>query len=140
MKLEMKLVLEQLEHIGMLETIRIRKLGYPIRYKYSLFISRYRLLIGQKPAFLEMPKDITQFMLSKLSSTKYKQMYQIGWSKVFLKEALDNYLEQQCGLISRRAALVIQRNLRMFVARQKYRKLRASVICFQRLAKAWLER
>jgi myosin heavy subunit len=41
MKFEMKTVIEQLEQIGLLETIKIRKLGYPIRYKISSFIQKY---------------------------------------------------------------------------------------------------
>lgn len=136
---EMKTVLEQLKQIGMLETIKIRKLGFPIRYKFSVFVSKYRVLIGKKPTFLEVQRDITQFILSKLTA-KYKPMYQIGLSKVFLKEQLDNYLQQQVHVISERSALIIQKNLRMLVARRSYLKLRSNVIKLQQYARGWLHR
>ena len=42
MKFDMPVVLEQLRYTGMLETIRMYKLGYPVRKKYSAFASRCR--------------------------------------------------------------------------------------------------
>ena len=40
MKFDMPLVLEQLRYMGMLETIKIRKTGYPVRLKYLAFAQR----------------------------------------------------------------------------------------------------
>ena len=45
MKLDMPIVLEQLRYSGMLETIRIRQIGFPVRLKFSQFAERYRCLV-----------------------------------------------------------------------------------------------
>ena len=42
------LVLSQLRYTGMLETIRIRKLGYHIRFSYQDFIIHFGLLLPRE--------------------------------------------------------------------------------------------
>jgi myosin heavy subunit len=93
MRFDMRVVLEQLNYTGMLETIRIRKLGYPIRYKFAYFVQRYRALIANTTTTTsthligntscnDQAKDLACLILSKLDHNKFKQMYQIGQTKV----------------------------------------------------------
>lgn len=39
----------QLRYSGMMETIRIRRAGYPIRHSFTEFVDRYRFLIPGIP-------------------------------------------------------------------------------------------
>uniref|UniRef100_A0A8C8JL65 Myosin VIIAb n=1 Tax=Oncorhynchus tshawytscha TaxID=74940 RepID=A0A8C8JL65_ONCTS len=51
MLFDRELCVRQLRYSGMMETIRIRRAGYPIRYTFGEFVDRYRVLMpGVKPA------------------------------------------------------------------------------------------
>lgn len=67
-------------------------------------------------------------------------LYDFSIKKVFLREMLDQYLEQQLLQITRKSALIIQKNLRMFIARNKYLRLRSSVILIQSYIRTWIKR
>lgn len=48
MRFDMPVVLEQLRYSGMLDTIKIRQSGYPVRMKFQQFVERYRYLLPGK--------------------------------------------------------------------------------------------
>ena len=59
---------------------------------------------------------------------------------MFLRETLDQHLEQKRIVIIRKAAIVIQKNIRTYVAHRKYMKFRENAIIIQKNVKRWLQR
>ncbi|ESO87137.1 hypothetical protein LOTGIDRAFT_154633 [Lottia gigantea] len=81
MHFDESVILQQLRYTGMMETIRIRKMGYPIRVKFPHFIERYRcLLLGAKIPARELPNEVCAKILVTQGPTQADQ-YQIGATK-----------------------------------------------------------
>jgi len=77
------LCLRQLRYSGMMETIRIRRAGYPIRHLFTDFVERYRLLVhGVGPPHLE---DCHAATLKICQTVLGGSDFQLGRTKVFLK-------------------------------------------------------
>uniref|UniRef100_A0A8D9AYW5 Unconventional myosin-XV n=1 Tax=Cacopsylla melanoneura TaxID=428564 RepID=A0A8D9AYW5_9HEMI len=137
MRFDMPTVLEQLRYSGMLETIRIRKLGYPIRLKFSQFIERYRYLLPHHTA----PSRGTPLReICHLVLAKYTGEYQLGTSRVFLRENLERLLERRRANLLQNAATDIQKHVRGFLARKKYVAKKQSAVKIQAAVRGWRER
>ncbi|XP_078318920.1 unconventional myosin-XV-like isoform X3 [Crassostrea virginica] len=131
MVFETKVVLDQLRYTGMLETIRIRKMGYPVRIKFPMFISRYHCLVhGQDWNTKQLPNTVCQTILNTQGSV-YRDLYRIGATKVFLKETLEQVLDTEAKKIQDEAIIRIQKCSRMFLARRKFLRYKSSLHCLQ---------
>ncbi|KHJ85932.1 FERM protein [Oesophagostomum dentatum] len=100
------LVLRQLQYSGMMETIKIRRNGYPIRHDFEPFVRRYRVLVnGIGVAHRVDARMAAELICKKVLGSNSE--FQLGKTKVFLKEKHDLYLEQGRDLLSAvQAALV----------------------------------
>eukprot|EP01059_Diplonema_ambulator_P004813 TRINITY_DN14549_c0_g1_i2.p1 TRINITY_DN14549_c0_g1~~TRINITY_DN14549_c0_g1_i2.p1 ORF type:complete len:1164 (+),score=365.61 TRINITY_DN14549_c0_g1_i2:90-3494(+) len=96
-------VMSQLRSAGVLETVRIRKMGYSVRLPFEHFIARYRTLAGTGGK----ARDICQAVLDKLEIRL--DMGQVGKTKVFLKTEAWMTIEDArvCALNSK--AVTVQR-------------------------------
>ncbi|XP_051036459.1 unconventional myosin-XV [Phodopus roborovskii] len=135
---EPDVMMAQLRYSGVLETVRIRKEGFPVRLPFQVFIDRYRCLVALK---LNVPADgdMCVSLLSRLC-TVTPDMYRVGVSKLFLKEHLHQLLESMRERVQNRAALTLQHYLRGFFIQRHFRSLRRKIILLQSRARGFLAR
>jgi hypothetical protein len=80
---EDKLVIEQLSYLGMMDTVKIRKMGFPIRLAYQEFVGRYGILTKRTPS-KKVERTEVETIFKALNLLPIAD-YQIGLTKIFLK-------------------------------------------------------
>ncbi|XP_076448222.1 unconventional myosin-XV-like isoform X2 [Babylonia areolata] len=140
MLFEKDVVMAQLRYTGMLDTIRIRRMGYPVRVRHPAFLQRYRCLLrGQKVAAHHQQSDVCAMILHT-QGPAFKDHFQIGVSKVFLKETMEVHLDAEAARVQGQAAKCIQTRVRVFLLRRAFLRARAASCTLQRMARMWTAR
>ncbi|XP_033100270.1 myosin-VIIa-like isoform X1 [Anneissia japonica] len=135
---ERELVVRQLRYSGMMETISIRRAGYPIRHTFYEFVARYRILgTGIKPAHKENCRAASKTICTDMLGG---QDWQLGHQKVFLKDAQDLLLEQARDRALAEKCIIIQKVVRGWFYRKRYIAMRKSAIYIQRCWKKFAQR
>ncbi|XP_020611353.1 unconventional myosin-XV-like isoform X2 [Orbicella faveolata] len=80
-KFEIPLVVEQLRYCGIVETVKIRKAGYPIRYLYADFIKMYSCLSSHLDLGSPNPRENVSRILHLIERVE-PASYQFGKTKV----------------------------------------------------------
>ncbi|NXK54306.1 MYO15 protein, partial [Chauna torquata] len=135
---EADVVSSQLRYSGILETIRIRKEGFPIRIPFLVFIDRYRCLVDMWSNVVPNGANCVE-MLRNLCPVS-PSMYYVGVSKLFLKEQLYQALESKRARAHHLAALTLQRYARTFLIKRRFRSLRRKIVLLQSRARGYLAR
>uniref|UniRef100_A0A8D3A592 Myosin VA n=1 Tax=Scophthalmus maximus TaxID=52904 RepID=A0A8D3A592_SCOMX len=132
-----KRAVQQLRACGVLETIRISAAGFPSRWTYQEFFSRYRVLMKQKDVLPD--KRLTcRNVLEKLVEDQDK--YQFGKTKIFFRAGQVAYLEKLRADKLRAACIRIQKTIRCWLARKKYLRKRCAAITIQRFTRGYQAR
>ncbi|NXX31505.1 MYO15 protein, partial [Nicator chloris] len=149
---DVEYVNRQLRHSGILEAIHIRKEGYPVRLPFQSFLARYGLLAGSRPSSLEQREGCAAVLAHVVGNPS--DLYQIGVTKVFLKEKARQLLErrwlqrQSWAVVTlqrkfrrllhhrrlrvlQEKATVIQAHFRGYQARKRYRRLKKTLLQFK---------
>ncbi|XP_063807345.1 unconventional myosin-VIIa isoform X4 [Pseudophryne corroboree] len=127
-----ELCIRQLRYSGMMETIRIRRAGYPIRYTFVEFVDRYRVLMpGVKPAYKQGDLRGTCQRIAECVLGKDDD-WQIGKTKIFLKDHHDMLLEIERDKAITDKVILIQKVVRGFKDRSNFLKVRKSALLIQR--------
>ncbi|XP_063053873.1 unconventional myosin-Va-like [Engraulis encrasicolus] len=128
---------QQLRACGVLETIRISAAGFPSRWTYQEFFTRYRVLMKQSDVLQD--RNLTcKKVLPRLLLDENK--YQFGKSKIFFRAGQVAYLEKVRSDKLRMACVRIQKTIRGWLARTKYVAMRRAAITIQRYARGLLAR
>uniref|UniRef100_A0A4W5N9C2 Myosin IXB n=1 Tax=Hucho hucho TaxID=62062 RepID=A0A4W5N9C2_9TELE len=121
------LVLQQLRYTGMLETVRIRRSGYGAKYAFQEFIEQFRVLLP-KNATPSKPEDISAlFQRMNLDHTTY----QIGKTKVYLKELERQQLQDTLHKDVMRKIIFLQRWFRARLERRYFLEMRQAAVLIQ---------
>uniref|UniRef100_A0A4W4HLJ8 Myosin VIIAa n=1 Tax=Electrophorus electricus TaxID=8005 RepID=A0A4W4HLJ8_ELEEL len=132
MLFDRELCVRQLRYSGMMETIRIRRAGYPIRYTFVEFVDRYRVLLpGVKPAYKQGDlrgtcQHIAETVLGRNDD------WQMGKTKIFLKDHHDMLLEIERDKAITDKVILIQKVVRGFKDRSNFLKLKKSTLFIQK--------
>ncbi|CAF1217575.1 unnamed protein product [Rotaria magnacalcarata] len=134
-------VVQQLRYSGMMETITIRRIGYPIRHDFNEFVHRYAAIA---PALERMHKkaeargdrgDQRTIAIKICEIALHGQDYQIGKNKVFLKDEHDAMLEQERQKVLAGRILALQNAVRRYYAQRQFQRAKKLALW---LKQSWL--
>ncbi|KAI7808580.1 putative unconventional myosin-X [Triplophysa rosa] len=128
-KFDPDVVLNQLRYSGMLETVKIRRAGFPVRRTFHDFHSRYTMVLRDRKHTADDRKKCAD-LLANYDVTEKE--WQLGKTKVFLKEALEQRLENEREEVRTAAGMVIRAHILSYVARKHYKKVQSSTITIQK--------
>ncbi|KAB2032803.1 hypothetical protein ES319_D05G402800v1 [Gossypium barbadense] len=116
---EEDLVLQQLRCYGIFEVIRISRSGYPTRMTHQAFTERYGFLLSE-PIESQDALSISVALLKQFNVLP--QMYQIGYTKLFLRTGQISALEDRRKQVLR-GVIEVQKYFRGHRARRLFHEL-----------------
>lgn len=142
------MVMLQLRACGVLETIRISCDGFPLRWTYEEFADRYHLMnanetwkkVNRGEASAEEVRDFCRQILTRTVEEADSGKYQMGLTKIFFKAGMLAKLEKMRTDTLHRAAVMLQKNIRMKYYRKQYLQIRELVIALETVLRGVLVR
>ncbi|XP_055740157.1 unconventional myosin-IXb-like [Salvelinus fontinalis] len=126
------LVQQQLRCTGMLETVRIQKSGYNAKFTFTEFLEQFKVLLPKEAT--TAPEDIAN-LLQKMGLGQ--STYQIGKTKVFLKEREKQHLQDTLNKEVMRHIVILQRWFRACLSRSHFLYKKDAAIRIQRCWRAF---
>ncbi|KAG7229082.1 hypothetical protein INR49_013201, partial [Caranx melampygus] len=121
-----EIVLQQIRYTGMLQMVHIQKSGYSAKYTFREFVDKFRVLLPKGAT--ATPEHITQlFERMKLD----KSGYQIGKTKVFLKQTERQLLQDTLNKEVMRRIIILQRWFRTCLIRLHFLQKRDATVIIQ---------
>lgn len=129
--------MQQLRACGVLETVRISAAGFPSRWTYENFYSRYILLC---PLAQINEDDRLACMYIVRNHISDEEKYRFGHTQIFFRAGQVAHLEQIRTDTRKRYIIVVQSMVRRFCARRKFLHMKRLALDLQRLARGYLAR
>ncbi|XP_039550928.1 unconventional myosin-Vb isoform X2 [Pimephales promelas] len=132
-----KRAVQQLRACGVLETIRISAAGYPSRWTYEEFFTRYRVLLHDSVSQDDVRRSCQSALPNLIPDP---EQYCFGKTKVFFRAGQVAVLEKLRGDRLSRAGVLIQSWVRGWLQRRRYQRLRWATFILQRYTRGTLAR
>uniref|UniRef100_M4BXS7 Myosin-like protein n=1 Tax=Hyaloperonospora arabidopsidis (strain Emoy2) TaxID=559515 RepID=M4BXS7_HYAAE len=134
-----ELILNQLTYLGVMETVRIRRSGFPVRRLFEEFHQKYQILtrnIAKDKRANMTDKDYCEVILRFIC----RENWQLGHKKVFLRDSQLRILDNETRKLLHDAATIIQKYVRGRRQCRRYLDLRKKVIQIQGMVRMFLAR
>ena len=125
-------VTRQLRSSGVLEALKIRKAGFPVRMDFELFVARFRPCVPSSATKGLTALDACHRMAELLIPS---EPIAVGHTKVFLSSAQSVTLEASLRERLRAAAEIIVQWMRYYCAKCRYMRMRKAICVPQRIIK-----
>ncbi|XP_033838179.1 unconventional myosin-IXb isoform X2 [Periophthalmus magnuspinnatus] len=131
MHFDSELIKRQVHNTGLVQMVLMQKAGYTAKYTFKDFVEKFRMLLpkGATPT----PKHISQ-LLEKMKLNK--STYQLGKTKLFLKENERQFLRDAQNTVVMHHIVVLQRWFRSCLIRIHFLQKRDATLIIQ---KCWRE-
>jgi len=115
-----KKIIRQLRYCGIIEAIRISRAGYPFRLNKESLLKKYWMICEERE----------KNMKNIIKNVKCSD-YQEGNTMIFFKQSGYNELENMRLNTLGKKTVLIQKEVRMFICRRKYKRTYSSIIRIQ---------
>ncbi|XP_030218971.1 unconventional myosin-IXb isoform X2 [Gadus morhua] len=128
------LVLHQIKYSGMLEMVRIQKAGFGAKYTFEEFVKKFWVLMPKGAAATS--EDITKLFQNMGVD---QSTYQMGKTKVFLKESQRQRLQETLNKEVMRSVVILQRWFRCCLIRMHFLNKKDAALLIQRCWREFYE-
>ncbi|XP_037133998.1 unconventional myosin-Id [Syngnathus acus] len=121
----------QVEYLGLLENVRVRRAGFAYRQTYPRFLHRYKMISKFTWPNHDLPSD-KEAVKKLLQGCRFDDDVAYGKTKVFVRTPRTLFnLEEQRAEVLLRIILFLQKIWRGTIARIRYRRMRAALVILQ---------
>ncbi|ETV95393.1 hypothetical protein, variant 1 [Aphanomyces invadans] len=136
-----ELILNQLIYLGVMETVRIRRSGFPVRRTFAEFFEKYKLLHKVYAAKTKSnPKTDKEKCELILTHAVERDNWQLGHKKVFMRDSQLRLLDAVVRKVRVEAAVVVQKYVRRFLQRKLFLHIRAAIVKVQSKVRMFVAR